>query len=104
MTTDLKNLPNVPLVSLDQPAQTVCVMKPQDYLLFQIAIILSDEHVWLAGVDLHHDPRNNRNELFEHWISSGAAERFSQHYKIVAGPDNFARNFGTPIFSTETRP
>lgn len=87
---------NIPLVPLDQPAQTVYVMKLRDYSLFQIKIILGADHKWLAGIDLHHDPRN---ELFDHWIDSGAAKRFSEHYKIVVVPDNFARNFGTPTWS-----
>ena len=99
MTPHVKNLPNIPLVPLDQPAQTVYVLELPVYSLFQITIVFGDEHVWLAGLDLNHDPRNNRNELFEHWINSGAAKRFSEHYKIKAGPDNFARNFGTPMYS-----
>lgn len=89
-------LPDVPLVSLDQPARTVHVMKLRDYALFQIVIILGADHRWLSGVDLHHDPQQ---ELFQHWIESGAARRFSEHYKIIASPDNFARNFGTPMYS-----
>jgi len=97
-----KDFTDVPLISLDQPTQIIHVMKPRDYLLFQISLVLGDDHVWLAGIDLHHDPRNNREELFEHWVSSGAAKRFSQHYAMITGPDNFSRNLGAPLFSTET--
>lgn len=96
MTLNVMDLPDIPLVPLDQPAKTVYVMKLRDYSLFQAVIILGDDHKWFAGIDLRHDPMN---ELFEHWINSGAAERFSQHYKIVAGPDNFARNLEAPLYS-----
>lgn len=96
MTPNAMNLPDIPLVPLDQPAETVYVLKLRDYSFFQINIILDHDHKWFAGIDLHHDPQN---ELFNHWIDSGAAKRFSQHYKIMTGPDNFARNFGIPTHS-----
>lgn len=89
-------VPNIPLVPLDQPAATVLVLSHREYNYFQLFIIMGDDHRWLAGIDLGHDPGN---ELFEHWIASGAAKRFADHYKVALCPDNFARNFGIPTVS-----
>jgi hypothetical protein len=90
------NLPDIPLVPLDRPTATVFVLKLREYNVFQLSIVMGDDHRWFAGIDLCHDPSN---ELLQHWVDCGAAQRFSEHYKIMACPDNFARNFGTPTYS-----
>jgi hypothetical protein len=80
------DLQHIPLVPLEKPPTMVIKLPLRDYNRLQLCIIFGDDHKWLAGVDLQHDPTIKQNELIEHWIGCGAAKRFSQHYQIQEEP------------------
>ena len=95
LTVDITK--QIPLVPLERPEGPVIVMTNVEYVGFQVTVILNCDHQWFAGIDLGHDP--TKAELFSHWVDCDAARRFADHYRVVVPPDNFGRNFGTPMYS-----